>query len=78
MDEMTEIYEERAAILEHEAGWPRAIAESEARRLVTHLRWLRGERRPQWIEPPAPEPGAWEPDEIGDCVARTGPGPRAF
>lgn len=52
VDELKEIYEERAAILEHEAGWPRAVAESEARRLVTHLRWLRGERQAQWIEPP--------------------------
>ena len=53
MDDFAELYEERAAILEHEAGWPKAIAESEARRAVTRLRWELGERRAAWIEPPS-------------------------
>ena len=42
VDDLREAFEERAAIPEHEAGWPRVIAEREARRYVTHLRWLRG------------------------------------
>ena len=50
---LAELFEERAAILEYEAGWPRAVAESEARRAVTRLAWLAGERKSGWIEPPA-------------------------
>ena len=53
-DAVIEMFEERAAILEYEAGWPRAIAESEARRFVTRLAWMRGERRAAWIRPPGP------------------------
>ena len=52
-ESLAELFEERAAILEYEAGWPRAVAESEARRMVTRLAWLAGERQPGWIEPPA-------------------------
>ena len=51
-DLYVELFEERAAILEFEAGWPRAIAESEARRFVTRQAWLEGERRAAWIDPP--------------------------
>ena len=67
---LDEVFEERAAILEFEAGWPRAIAESEARRMVTRLAWLAGQRRAAWIEPPGPEtrqasPGAGLSAETG-------------
>lgn len=31
---------ERAAILEFDAGWPRAIAESEARRWAAQRQWM--------------------------------------
>ena len=69
-DPYKELFEERAAILEFEAGWPRAIAESEARRMVTRLAWLAGQRRAAWIEPPGPKtrqasPGAGLSAETG-------------
>jgi len=42
---MTEIekenFEERAAIVEFDAGWPRPIAEAEARRLIGATRWAK-------------------------------------
>lgn len=45
--------EERAAILEYEAGWPRVIAESEARRALAHDRWQSQAAPPSgWIQPP--------------------------
>jgi hypothetical protein len=43
ISEGRELFEERAAILEYDAGWPRPIAESEAFRHIVHLRWRRGE-----------------------------------
>jgi len=36
------LFEERAAILEYDADWPRPIAESEATRHVCRLLWERG------------------------------------
>lgn len=43
---------ERAAILEFEAGWPRAIAESEARRWAAQRRWTQGARAATgWVMP---------------------------
>jgi len=51
-----EHFEERAAIAEYLAGYPRAIAESEASRAVGHARWINGARgSPGWIEPPRAE-----------------------
>jgi hypothetical protein len=35
-----EQFEERAAIVEFLAGWPRPIAEAEARRILGERRWL--------------------------------------
>jgi hypothetical protein len=44
--------DERAAILEFEAGWPRAIAESEARRWAAQQRWIQGVREMTgWVMP---------------------------
>jgi hypothetical protein len=37
-----ELFEERAAVLEYDAGWPRPIAESEATRHVCRSLWERG------------------------------------
>ncbi len=39
-DDERELFEERAAIAEFEAGWPRPIAEAEARRAVGVKRWF--------------------------------------
>jgi len=36
----TERFEERAAIVEFEAGWPRPVAEAEARRIIGAWRWF--------------------------------------
>lgn len=45
--------DERAAILEFEAGWPRVIAESEARRCLAHEYWVRDQGAGTgWISPP--------------------------
>ena len=71
-ESLAELYEERAAILEYEAGWPRAIAESEARRRVTRLAWLAGECRPGWIQPPARAEKRNRPALWPACCAETG------
>lgn len=39
-DDEREMFEERAAIVEFDSGWPRPIAEAEARRMVGARRWL--------------------------------------
>jgi len=58
-----EHFEERAAIAEYLAEFPRVIAESEATRAVGYARWLKGElASAKWMQPP----GAREsPDEAG-------------
>lgn len=49
----TEHMDERAAILEFEAGWPRVIAESEARRWLAHKYWIRNQGGGTgWMSPP--------------------------
>lgn len=46
--------DERAAILEFDAGWPRVIAESEARRAIARQRWLQNQSgNSGWILPPS-------------------------
>lgn len=51
--------DERAAILEFEAGWPRAIAESEARRWAAQQRWIQGVREMTgWVMPATPTDGS--------------------
>ncbi len=46
--------DERAAILEFDAGWPRVIAESEAGRAIAQQRWLRDQDgHGGWILPPS-------------------------
>ncbi len=46
--------DERAAILEFDAGWPRVIAECEAGRAIARQRWLRGQDgHGGWILPPS-------------------------
>ena len=42
-DDEREAWEERAAIVEYEAGWP--IAESEAHRAIAEARWHREDGR---------------------------------
>jgi hypothetical protein len=45
--------DERAAILEYDAGWPRVIAESEAGRSVAYERWQGGQHNGTgWMLPP--------------------------
>lgn len=45
--------DERAAILEFDAGWPRVIAESEARRSLAHERWISDQGAGTgWMSPP--------------------------
>jgi len=41
-DDERELFEERAAIVEFDSGWPRPIAEAEARRAVGARRWIEG------------------------------------
>jgi len=49
----TERMDERAAILEFDAGWPRVIAESEARRSLAHERWICDQGGGNgWMSPP--------------------------
>ncbi|MCW8844641.1 MAG: hypothetical protein OQK99_02285 [Gammaproteobacteria bacterium] len=49
--------DERAAILEFDAGWPRVIAESEARRSLAHERWIREQGgETGWMTPPRADP----------------------
>ncbi len=55
-----ENFEERAAIVEYEAGWPRPIAESEALRSIAQARWEREGSR-GWMSPGIPE------TEAGGC-----------
>jgi len=57
-----EQFEERAAIVEFEGGWPRAIAEAEAKRILGRCRWhlaalFPGDRRaaPAGDEPDTPD-----------------------
>jgi hypothetical protein len=46
--------DERAAILEFDAGWPRVIAESEAGRAIARQRWLQDQAgNAGWIIPPS-------------------------
>jgi hypothetical protein len=46
--------DERAAILEFDAGWPRVIAESEAGRAIARQRWLQDQAGTNgWILPPS-------------------------
>jgi hypothetical protein len=40
-----EWFEERAAIAEFDGGWPRPIAEAEARRMIGAWRWLKADLR---------------------------------
>jgi hypothetical protein len=49
-----ENFEERAAIVEYEADWPRPIAESEALRSMTQARWKRKGSR-GWMCPRIPD-----------------------
>lgn len=45
--------DERAAILEFDAGWPRVIAESEASRAIARQRWLQDQSgNSGWMLPP--------------------------
>lgn len=44
-DDERERYEERAAIAEFDNGWPRPIAEAEARRSIGQRRWLLEQHR---------------------------------
>jgi hypothetical protein len=45
--------DERAAILEFDAGWPRVIAESEAGRCLAHARWEHHQQQSTgWMLPP--------------------------
>jgi len=39
-DDEREMFEERAAIVEYDSGWPRPIAEAEARRALGARRWI--------------------------------------
>ena len=49
----TECMDERAAILEFDAGWPRVIAEAEARRSLAHAYWIRNQDGGTgWMSPP--------------------------
>jgi hypothetical protein len=41
-----EAFEERAAIVEFDGGWPRPIAEAEARRMIGMQRWLEAHLEP--------------------------------
>jgi hypothetical protein len=41
-----EAFEERAAIVEFDGGWPRPIAEAEARRMIGMQRWLQAHPGP--------------------------------
>ena len=52
-----EDFEERAAIVEFEHGWPRPIAEAEAQRAVMRARWLSTRYRVGWIQPPCGDDG---------------------
>lgn len=51
-----ENFEERAAIVEFDHGWPRPVAEAEARRSVMQARWFSARKRSGWIEPPGGHP----------------------
>ncbi len=49
----SEFFEERAAIGEFDGGWPRPIAESEARRALDYRRWETGMNSVnRWLEAP--------------------------
>ena len=48
-----ETFEERAAIVEFDAGWPRPIAEAEARRLIGASRWAKARGPEESNSPPS-------------------------
>jgi len=55
-----EFFEERAAIGEFDGGWPRPVAESEARRALDHRRWKAGITNVNgWLEAPEPSELHW-------------------